>query len=54
MVKNFKLYNYGTLYSKITRENTSASYYKCSSKELTYYMVKKQLPDSIELNNYEL
>ena len=30
-----------TLYNKITREYTSASYYKCSRKELIYYMVKK-------------
>jgi len=42
-----------TLYSKINRDYTSASYYKCSSKELIYYMEKKQLPDSIKLNNYE-
>jgi esterase/lipase len=30
-----------TLYSNINREYTSASYCKCSRKELIYYMVKK-------------
>ena len=38
---------------EIAKENTSASYYKCSRKELIYYMVKKQPPDSIELSNYK-
>ena len=36
-----KLKILGALYSKLTRENTSASYYKYCSKELIYYMVKK-------------
>ena len=43
-----------TLYNKITREYTAASYYRSSSKEMIYDMVKKQPPDSIELNNYKL
>jgi len=44
-----KLINLGTLYNKIKKENTSASYYRSSRKELIYYMGKKQPPDSIEL-----
>ena len=36
-----KLKNRRALYSKLTRENTSASYYEFCSKELIYYMAKK-------------
>jgi hypothetical protein len=44
-----KLKKLGALYNKIKKENTSASYYRSSRKELIYDMVKKQPPDSIEL-----
>ena len=53
LAKEKKVIDLWALYIEIAKENTSASYYKCSRKELIYYMVKKQPPDSIELSNYK-